>query len=148
LEVGTQITDTIELAKFKESDDERACYSCYYNEVLNYHNNYGSQGWDYHRFVFKIENSSGITRFLVLHEGYGTGGHTLYIWNYTTLEWEEVDTTALDTPDQTLSKTFTSDFSDYIQGGYLHLLAMSNVYQADTICTDYVKVETTTPSPT
>ncbi len=140
MEVGTQITDTTELAKFKESDGERACYD--------------SEGWDYHRFAFKIEYSSDITRFLVLHEGYGTyNGHTLYIWNYATSDWEEVDTTAIETPDQELSKTFTSDFSDYIQGGYLHLLAMSNVYENNlnnenhTICTDYVKVEITTPSP-
>ena len=85
----------------------------------------------------------------MLHEGYGTyNGHTLYIWNYTDSKWEEVDTTTVDTPDQTLTGTFTSDFSDYIdEDGYLHLLAMTNDDEAPTttIYTDYVKVET--PSP-
>lgn len=135
LGAGNEITHTTELAKFEESDNERACFD-------------DDEAWDFHRFEFKIENASGIAQIYVLHEGYGTyNGHTLYIWNYTDSKWEVVDTTTIETPDQELTGTFTSDFSDYIQGGYLHLLAMSNAYETQTICTDYVKVEITTPQP-
>jgi len=134
LEVGTQITDPTELAKLNSSDNERASYS--------------DELYEFHRFKFKIDEPvSKITQIFVLHEGYGTyNGHTLYIWNYTDSKWEEVDTTTVGTPDQTLSKTFTSDFSDYIdEDGYLHLLAMTNEYvePTTTIYTDYVEVEIT-----
>ena len=99
------------------SDDNRAWYSS------------GGKDYDFHRFEFKIDEAvSDITQIYALHEGYGgTGGHALYIWNHTNSEWElAANTTTTGPPDQILSKTFTSGFSDYIEGGYLQLLAQAN----------------------
>ncbi len=85
----------------------------------------------------------------MLHEGYGTGGHALHIWNYNTVSWEKVSsTTESGPPDKILTGIRTSDFSDYIQGSYLQLLAIANEAGSTTIYTDYVKVETTRIAPT
>lgn len=100
------------------SDDDRASYEL---------------GWyEFHKFEFKIDEPiSNITQIYVLHEGYasellGGPGHSLYIWNDTTPEWEFVNSTSVDTPDQTLTGTFTSGFSNYIKDGSLYLLAITN----------------------
>jgi len=98
------------------SDESRASYSF-------------AKKYEFHRFEFKIDEAiSDITQIYALHEGWGgSGGHTLYIWNYTNSEWEPAaNTTATGPPDQILSKTFTSGFSHYIEGGYLQLLAQTN----------------------
>lgn len=104
------------------SDDDRAWYG-YVGETENY---------DYHKFEFKIgEPVSGITQIDVLHEGYGgetlgAPGHSLYIWNYSNPGWEYVNSTSVESPDQILTGTFASGFSDYIQDGSLYLLAITN----------------------
>ena len=83
----------------------------------------------------------------MLHEGYGAGGHALYIWNYNTLSWEMVaSTTESGPPDRVLTGIRVSNFPDYIQGSYLQLLAIANEKDSTTIYTDYVKVETTAPA--
>jgi hypothetical protein len=88
--------------------------------------------YEFHRFEFKIDEPvPNITRIDVLHEGYGTKGggpgHTLYIWNYANAGWEFVQTTNVGgPPDQILTGTFTSGFSNYIEGGILQLLAETN----------------------
>jgi len=98
------------------SDDSRAWYSS------------DGKDYDFHRFEFKIDEAiSDITQIYALHEGYGgSGGHALYIWNYTNSEWELAANTTAGSSDQILSKTFTSGFSHYIEGGYLQLLAQAN----------------------
>ena len=84
----------------------------------------------------------------MLHEGYGTGGHALYVWNYNTVSWEMVSSTMESgPPDRILTGIRNSDFPDYIQGGYLQLLAIANEPDSTTIYTDYVKVETTSTAP-
>ncbi len=84
----------------------------------------------------------------MLHEGYGTGGHALYIWNYNTVSWEMVSSTMESgPPDKILTGILTSDFPDYIQGSYLQLLAIANEADSTTIYTDYVRVETTGAAP-
>ena len=92
-----------------------------------------------------------ITQISMLHEGYGTGGHALYVWNYNTISWEMVSsTTEGGPPDQILTGILHSDYnylSHYIQGGYLQLLAIANESASNTIYTDYVKVETTGAAP-
>ncbi|HUV75497.1 MAG TPA: hypothetical protein VMW00_02465, partial [Dehalococcoidales bacterium] len=48
------------------------------------------------KFIFDIsEDSSSISQIDILHEGYGTGGHTLYVWNNGSPFplWEQLDTT-------------------------------------------------------
>jgi len=121
LEVGTQITDAEELGKFNASDDQRD----------DHHQPAGS--YDFHRFKFKIDEPvSQISQIFVLHEGYGDKtegpGHTLYIWNYENAGWESVESTDEGgPPDQILTGTFTSGFSNYLdEDGYLHLLAITN----------------------
>ncbi len=92
-----------------------------------------------------------ITQISMLHEGYGTGGHALYVWNYNTISWEMVSsTTEGGPPDKILTGILHSDYnyiSHYIQGGYLQLLAIANEAGSNTIYTDYVKVETTSTAP-
>ena len=84
----------------------------------------------------------------MLHEGYGSGGHALYVWNYNTGSWEMVSsTTEGGPPDRILTGIRNSDFPNYIQGGYLQLLAIANEIDSTTIYTDYVKVETTSTAP-
>ena len=84
----------------------------------------------------------------MLHEGYGSSGHALYVWNYNTAQWEKVSsTTETGPPDKILTGIRNSDFPDYIQGGYLQLLAIANEPDSTTIYTDYVKVETTSTAP-
>ena len=97
------------------------------------------------------EGVSGITQISMQHEGYGTGGHALYVWNYNTISWEMVSsTTESGPPDKILTGILHSDYnyiSHYIQGGYLQLLAIANEADSTTIYTDYVKVETTSTAP-
>jgi hypothetical protein len=81
----------------------------------------------------------------MLHEGSGTGGHALHIWNNNTASWEKVASTNISVPDQVLTAIITSDFSNYIEGGYLQLLAIANKDTSGTIYTDYVKVDVTIP---
>jgi hypothetical protein len=107
-----------EYAAIAASDDNRACYGY-------------ADRYEFHRFEFQIaEPVSSISRIDVLHEGYGSKasgpGHSLYIWNYANPGWEFVDTTNVGTPDQILTGTFTSNLSDYVQGGVLQLLAETN----------------------
>lgn len=100
------------------SDDIRASYSFGFHE--------------FHKFQFQIDEPvSSISRINVLHEGYaseliGGPGHSLYIWNYANPGWEFVATTNVMDSDQVLTGTFTSHISDYISGGYLYLLAITN----------------------
>ena len=92
-----------------------------------------------------------ITQISMLHEGYGSGGHALYVWNYNTVSWEMVSsTTESGPPDKILTGILHSDYnyiSHYIQGGYLQLLAIANQPDSTSIYTDYVKVETTSTAP-
>ena len=83
----------------------------------------------------------------MLHEGYGTSGHALYVWNYNTAQWEKVSSTTETAPDRILTGIRNSDFPNYIQGGYLQLLAIANEAGSTSIYTDYVKVETTSEAP-
>jgi hypothetical protein len=93
------------------------------------------------------EDVSAITQIFVLHEGYGTSGHALYVWNYNTAQWEKVSSTTETAPDRILTGIRNSDFPNYIQGGYLQLLAIANEAGSTSIYTDYVKVETTSEAP-
>ena len=94
------------------------------------------------------EDVSAITQILMQHEGYGTGGHALHIWNYNTASWEMVaSTTDGGATDKILTGIRNSDFPNYIQGGYLQLLAIATELTSNTIYTDYVKVETTSTAP-
>jgi hypothetical protein len=130
LGVGTEVTDSGELAKLDSSDDSRLCYS--------------TDFYDLHRFVFAVP--SCVTHISMLHEGYGneTGGHALYVWNGTSWEKPPVDsTTSSGPPDQTLTGELTSDFSKYVQNGELNLLAIASAMVDDTMCTDYIRVEYT-----
>jgi len=89
--------------------------------------------YDFHRFEFKIEDTSTCcTQLNVLHEGCGhftsdseANGHFLCIWNYANPGWEFVDGTTNGNCDQTLTGTFTTNWSNYIQGGYVYLLAIT-----------------------
>ena len=118
------------------SDDDRISYST-------------GGSYDYHEFRFKIDEGVwSIAQISMLHEGYGSGGHALYIWNYNTVSWEMVSsTTESGPPDKILTGIRNSGFPNYIQGGYLQLLAIANEPDSTTIYTDYVKVETTSTTP-
>ena len=82
----------------------------------------------------------------MLHEGYGVGGHALYVWNGSA--WEPVQSTVLSgPPDRTLTGELTGNFSNYIQNGVLNLLAIASAMddQGEDMCTDYVRVGITCP---
>lgn len=115
LVVGTEFTSPGEYQAIESSNDVWASYNV-------------SGEYEWHRFEFKIDEPiSNITQIYMLHEGRGTSGHTLYIWNYNTDSWEEVASTPESgPPDKTLTGILTGDFSNYIEGGLLHLLAMAN----------------------
>ena len=82
----------------------------------------------------------------MLHEGYGTGGHALFVWNGSAWEEPPVASTPLSgPPDQELTGELTSGFSDYIQDSELNLLAIANSTVGATMCTDYVRVGITCP---
>lgn len=115
LNIGTQITP---LTKLLSSDDQREGYS-----------DHG--GYEFHRFEFKMDYTiTCCTEIDVLHEGCGlipdtADGHYLYIWNYATSEWEFLDGTTNPSCDQTLMGTITANCTNYIQGGYVYLLAIT-----------------------
>ena len=48
-------------------------------------------------------------------------------------------------PDETITKTYTENISDYIDNGYITLLVWAKNCHDTTICTDYVKLECTPP---
>jgi hypothetical protein len=127
-----QITNPTELAKLYISDESRNCSS----EASMY---------NFHRFVFEIP--SCVTHISMLHEGYGTGGHALFVWNGSAWEEPPVASTPLSgPPDRTLTGELTSGFSDYIQDGELNLLAIANnSTEVSIMCTDYVRVGITCP---
>ena len=116
LNIGTEITP---LTKLLSSNDQKEGHATDDDE------------YDFHRFEFKIEDTiTCCTQIDVLHEGCGFfeeggAGHDLYIWNYANPGWELVDSSIGGSCDQTLMGTFTTDWSNYIQGGYLYLLAIT-----------------------
>lgn len=119
LNIGTEITPLTDLLT---SNGQREGYSHATVEAE----------YDFHRFEFKIDDSiTCCTQIDVLHEGCGnfsedgSPGHYLYIWNYLNPGWEFVNGTTNGSCDQTLTGTYTTDWSNYIQGGYVYLLAIT-----------------------
>ena len=114
-----------------------------------------------HRFKFDLaEPESSITKLDILWDGagyirWGTRGATLYIWNFETGAYEQLDTST-DTY-ITLEGTITDNIGDYIDDdGSLIIIAEQNSAQwkwwwwtfRSRIGTDYVKVDVTyTPEP-
>jgi len=114
-----------------------------------------------HRFKFNIAEPEGsITKLDILWDGFGdhdwgTRGATLYIWNFETGAYEQLDR---DTHTYvTLEGTITGNIGDYIDDdGSLIIIAEQNARQwrflwwtlLSYIGSDYVKVEVTyTPKP-
>jgi hypothetical protein len=111
-----------------------------------------------HRFEFTIAEEVGnITRMDVLWSGQGRHqlarqhGATLYIWNYNTRAYEQLDQSFSRRPG-TLESTILSNFGDYLDDdGRLMLIAEQNSPQLQfwrsqfrsRIGTDYVKVDIT-----
>ena len=108
-----------------------------------------------HRFEFTIsENTNSITQIYAFWNGkgekmglIGTKGATLYIWNYDSGSYEQLDTNS-DETEVDLAGTITSNIGNYIDAnGYLIILIEQNAETAllviSTIYTDYVKVDVT-----
>jgi len=109
-----------------------------------------------HRFNFSIiEDASDIRKINVTWEGRGwhdsaTDGATLYIYNFTSGAYEQLDSTTLDT-EVTLTGEKTSSISSYINSGNVTILVNQTsaqiydeeegVYRRSHIETDYVKLE-------
>jgi len=103
-----------------------------------------------HRFNFSIiEDPSDIRKINVTWEGRGwhdieDNGATLYIYNFTSGAYEQLDSTTLDT-EVTLTGEKTSSISSYINSGNVTVLVKQrSVNDGDDhshIETDYVKLE-------
>lgn len=113
-----------------------------------------------HRFEFDIaEPDSSITKLDVLWDGegsrrFGTHGATLYIRNFETGEYEQLDRKT--DVHITLEGTIANNIEDYIDDGSLIIIAEQNSAQwrfwrwtfRSQLGTDYVKVDvTSTPKP-
>jgi hypothetical protein len=114
-----------------------------------------------HRFRFNIaEPEDAITRIDILWDGkathdWGTDGATLYIWNFTTGAYEQLDSSEDDYI--TLEGSITANIGNYISpDGNLIFIAEQNTAQwkflrwsyHSRLGTDYVKVDvTSTPEP-
>lgn len=115
-----------------------------------------------HRFSFNIaEPEDAITKIEILwdgkgyHDWLGGDGATLYIWNFTTGAYEQLDHSNDDYI--TLEGSITADIGDYIgPKGNLIFIAEQNTAQwkllglkfRSRLGTDYVKVDvTSTPQP-
>jgi hypothetical protein len=114
-----------------------------------------------HRFKFDIaEPESSITKLDILWDGagyirWGTRGATLYIWNFETGAYEQLDRKT--NKKVTLERTIADNIGDYIDDdGSLIIIAEQNSAQwrfwrwtfRSRLGTDYVKVDVTyTPKP-
>jgi hypothetical protein len=135
-----ELTEEMDYDPLKFSDDNRSMFTAV-----------GPGFYAGHRFVFDIsEDLASIGQISILHEGYSeTGGHTLYVWNNTSTTWEQLDTTVVTVPDQTLTGTIAGNFAQYITGGELSVLALgNNPITWYEIRTDYVRVDVTMGQPT
>ena len=104
-----------------------------------------------HRFVFTITEADP-TALTAAWNGIGyhdseTNGATLYIWNFNTVEYEELDTTT-SSMEQTLTATLTSNLGDYIDINdmVIIIVVQNHLTYADfysNIETDYVKLVVT-----
>lgn len=108
-----------------------------------------------HRFNFSIiEDPSDIRKINVTWEGMGwhdsaTDGAKLYIYNFTSAAYEQLDSTTLDT-EQTLTGEITSGITNYISSSNVTILVNQTSAQRTPeeepteyshIETDYVKLE-------
>jgi hypothetical protein len=122
----------------------------------------GKNFYAIHRFSFSIEEpEDAITRIDILWDGkgkhdWGIDGATLYVWNFGTGAYEQLDSSSTDDP-ITLEGSVTATIDDYLgPDGNLIFIAEQNTEQwkllrwsyYSRLSTDYVKVEVTyTPQP-
>ncbi|MFH1379311.1 MAG: hypothetical protein ABII23_03420 [bacterium] len=97
------------------------------------------------QFIFTITNSD-IVNITPYFEGFAdtSSSLALYIWNYTTSAFEQIDVNTGSTADIILSADITANISDYInsQDNKLTILAAALSSSQRLYC-DYVKVEVT-----
>jgi len=134
-----ELTEEMDYDPLRFSDDDRSAYTAI-----------GPGCYAGHRFVFDIaEDPATISQINILHEGFSNGGHTLFVWNNSSTLWEQLATTPIIVPDQTLTGTITGNFAQYITGGELSVLALGNdMVVFYDIFTDYVRVDVTTGQTT
>ena len=104
-----------------------------------------------HRFNFSIDESASITKISVTWNGIGTRsnnnhGATLYIWNFSSAEYDQLGSTTSD-QEVTLTGENASAASNYISSsGNVTVLVVQKYYsgrsstQKSQIKTDYVRV--------
>ncbi len=102
-----------------------------------------------HRFAFTInEDPLEATELYVEWEGYTEEADAvLYMWNYTSVGWEEVGRhSTIDDDDAGISGLYTSVIVNYInEDGALHVVVVGPKALWRGLHTDYVKVIVTAP---
>lgn len=103
-----------------------------------------------HRFAFTInEDPLEVTALYVEWEGYSEAADAvLYMWNYTSVGWEEVGRHSTIDDDDVISGLYTSDIGNYInEDGVLNVVVAGPQALWLALHTDYVQVVVTAPCP-
>jgi len=98
----------------------------------------------YHKFNITInESASEITELNVTWEGHSSSGGTvyLYVYNFTSNEWGQILDSDFGEEDFTLTKTFTSGFSDIINAGRVSVLVQDPM-ETSVVSKDELKIKT------
>ena len=111
-----------------------------------------SLGKQLHHFQFTIQEDPATIKNLHIHwEGYTINTHTnLYIWDNTNQQWELVGITRFMHADGSISKTYITNTSKYINqtSGHLYLIAISRAATLlkQHLSTDYIQIKVGNPT--
>jgi hypothetical protein len=111
-----------------------------------------SLGKQIHHFQFTINEDPATIKNLYVHwKGYTSNTHTnLYIWDYSNQLWELVGITRFMHSDGSISKTFVTGISKYINQTHRHIYLIA-ISRAATLLkqhlyTDYVQIKVGNPT--